>query len=71
MRTVLANMALLFGAIGFAGYLFLIISSFFGCCAGLTTMTYQKIILLILVVSVVIFGVCMFNNCCHITRKDK
>jgi hypothetical protein len=22
-------------------------------------------------ISVVIFGICMINNCCHITRKDK
>ena len=71
MRIVLANIALLFGAVGFAGYLFLIISSALGCCAGLTTANYENVVTLILFISVVIFGLCMYNNCCKISKKGQ
>ncbi|MCF8367558.1 MAG: hypothetical protein K9G76_00855 [Bacteroidales bacterium] len=70
MRIVLANLALLFGIIGFAGYLFLIIAGAFGCCAGVTTVGYHKIVLFILSAAVVIFAICMFNNCCRIKKKE-
>ena len=55
MRIVLANLALLFGIIGFTGYLFLIIASALGCCAGVTTIAYHKIVLFILAAAVVVF----------------
>jgi len=70
MRIVLANLALLFGIIGFAGYLFLIIASALGCCAGLTTVSYHKVVLFILSAAVAIFAICMFNNCCRINKKE-
>ncbi|MBN2175814.1 MAG: hypothetical protein JW731_16915 [Bacteroidales bacterium] len=69
MKMVLANLAILFGAIGFVGYLFLIIASAFGCCAGLTSLGYQKVIMGILAIAVMIFGICMFNNCSKIRKK--
>jgi len=69
MRIVLANLALLFGIIGFAGYLFLIIASGLGCCAGLTTIGYHNVVLFILSAAVVIFAICMFNNCCRTRKK--
>lgn len=71
MRIVLANLALLFGIIGFTGYLFLIIASALGCCVGVTTIAYHKIVLFILSAAVVVFGICMFNNCCRITKKEE
>ncbi len=70
-RHVLANFALLFGFIGFIGYLFMIISGLFGCCAGLTTPLFHKIIIFTLVFAVVLFGVCMYNNCCTAAKREK
>lgn len=70
MKLVSANLALLFGIIGFIGYLFLIIASFFGCCAGLTTLVYHKLVLGILTLAVVVFIICMYNNCCRTKGKD-
>ncbi len=64
MRTFFVNLALLSGIIGFAGYLFLILAGYIGCCRGFTTLFYHKVVLLILSLSVVIFVVCMLNNCC-------
>lgn len=71
MRTVLANVALLFGIIGFAGYLFLITASALGCCVGLTSLGFHKVVMFILVAAVVIFAICMFHNCCKIPGKSK
>lgn len=68
MKMVLANVALLFGIIGFTGYLFLIIASALGCCAGLTSIAFHKIVLGVLVLAVVIFSICMFNNCCRVKK---
>jgi len=68
MKMVLANVALLFGIIGFTGYLFLIIASALGCCAGLTSIAFHKIILGVLALAVVIFAICMFNNCCRVKK---
>jgi len=68
MKMVLANVALLFGIIGFTGYIFLIITSALGCCAGLTSIAYHKIVLGVLSLAVVIFGICMFNNCCRVKK---
>lgn len=70
MRHTLANFAILFGFIGFLGYLFLIVAGFLGCCAGITTLFYHKIVMFILIAAVVIFGICMYNNCCSVIRKN-
>ena len=71
MRTVLANFALLFGFFGFTGYIFIVIAGFFGCCGGITTLFYHKLVMFILIAAVVAFGVCMFNNCCKIKKNVK
>jgi len=71
MRLVLANLALLFGIIGFVGYLFIILASAFHCCVGLTTATFYKVVLFILSAAVVTFAVCMFNNCCKVNKQQK
>lgn len=70
MRVVLSNLALLFGIIGFTAYLFLIIASALGCCAGITTIGFYKMLLFILSAAVVIFGVCMYNNCYRKGKKE-
>lgn len=70
MRNVFANFALLFGAIGFISFLFLIIAGFFSCCSGVTTLIYHRIVLLILAVAVLSFALCMYNNCCK-PQKNK
>ena len=71
MKVVLANFAFLFGIIGFLLYLFLILASFFGCCTAITTVAFQKIVMLVLGIAVVAFLVCMYNNCCKARKKDK
>lgn len=65
MKRVLANAALLSGGIGFAGFILIIIASKFGCCAGLTTRSFNLTVLAILAVSVLLFILCMVNNCCR------
>lgn len=63
MNKAVANLALLVGGIGFLYFLFLIIAGFLGCCAGLTTPLYYKIVLVTLGISVVFIAICMYNNC--------
>jgi hypothetical protein len=70
MRHVLANFALIFGFIGFIGYLFLIIAGFFGCCTGMTTDLFHKVVIIILITAVVLFALCMYNNCCKNRRTS-
>ncbi len=60
---IFVNSALMFGLIGFVSYLFIIIAGFFGCCAGLSTFLYHKIVMLILVSGALTFGFCLYNNC--------
>jgi hypothetical protein len=69
MRHVFANFAILFGSLGFAAYLFIIIAGFFGCCAGLTSLFYHKLVLFILALAVVAFLLCMVNNCCIVRQR--
>ena len=68
---IFVNAALLFSVIGFAAYLFIIIAGFFGCCAGITEYLYHKVILLIVVCAAVIWGVCLYHNCCKIGEEQK
>jgi uncharacterized membrane protein YuzA (DUF378 family) len=70
MKLVLANVCFLFGIIGFSAYLFMIIAGFFGCCAGLTTFAFHKIVLIIMALAVVTFIICMFNNCCKVKKAE-
>jgi len=69
MRQVFANFAILFGALGFAAYVFVVAAGFLGCCAGVTTLFYHKLVLTVLALAVVAFLICMVNNCCTIRRK--
>lgn len=57
------NSALMFAAIGFVTYLFIIIAGFFGCCAGISTFAYHKIVLLLVAAGAITFGVCLYRNC--------
>lgn len=63
MKKVLVNFAMLFGLIGFVGFLFLIIAGYFGCCAEITTVIYHRIVTVFLSLAFVIFAICMINNC--------
>lgn len=71
MRIVLANLALLFGAIGFIGYLFIILASAIGCCTGVTTSGFRIIVIVILAAAALICGFCMLNNCCKVSNKEE
>ena len=71
MRSMLINIAILFGFFGFIGYILLILAGFFGCCAGLTSKGYYIIAGLIMAVSVILFAICAYNNCCNIQKAEK
>jgi hypothetical protein len=68
-RKIFVNAMLLFAIVGFVSYLFIIITSFFGCCAGITKFFYQEVTLVILLVGLIVFAFCMYNNC-YKTRKS-
>ncbi len=66
---IFVNAALSFAVVGFVTYLFIIIASFFGCCAGLSSFLYHKIVLAIVVAGAATFGFCLYNNCYKASRK--
>ncbi len=57
------NAALSFAIVGFITYLFIVIASFFGCCAGMSNFIYHKIVIALVVLGATAFGYCMYNNC--------
>lgn len=57
------NSALTFAVVGFITYLFIVIASFFGCCAGISEFLYHKIVIALVVLGTVVFGFCLYNNC--------
>jgi O-antigen ligase len=63
MTRIWVNLALIFGTLGFVGVLLVILAGFLGCCAGITTLAFQKILLVILGAAVVAFAWCMYHNC--------
>jgi len=63
MKKILVSLTLLTGVIGFVTYLSIIIISFLGCCIGIDTLVYHKIIIGLVSLSVIVLGVCMYNNC--------
>ena len=65
---IFVNSALAFAAIGFITYLFIIIAGFFGCCAGLSTFIYHKIVLAIVAIGAISFGVVFYKNCYNCTK---
>ncbi len=69
MKVFFGNFAFLFGIIGFLFYLFLIIAGFIGCCSSMTMEIFNKITLATLGVAVLVFIVCMYNNCCKLRNK--
>lgn len=70
-KHILANFALLFGAFGFLGYIFIIVAGYLGCCADITTRMYHNIIIIILVIAFALFAICMYNNCCKVGSEPK
>ncbi len=70
-KHVLANFALLFGAFGFLGYIFIIIAGYLGCCANITSTLYHNLVIIILVVAFALFAICMYNNCCKIPKHPE
>jgi len=64
MKVFLINFAFLSGIIGFFLYLFLIIAGFVGCCTSISVKTFNIIALSAFAVSFVIFGACLYHNCC-------
>ena len=68
MLKYFANFCLISGVIGFSGYLFLIMASTLGCCLGITTSTFSYIVITIITLCILVFGFCMFNNCCKIKK---
>jgi hypothetical protein len=69
-KHVLANFALLFGAFGFLGYIFIVIAGYFGCCANITESLYHNLVIIILVIAFALFAICMYNNCCKIPKSE-
>lgn len=70
MKRTAANLGLIFGSLGFLGILVVIIAGFFGCCTGLTTATFNYILIGIFAVSFLAFAWCMYNNCCKAGKKN-
>lgn len=70
-KHILANFALLFGAFGFLGYIFIVIAGYFGCCANITSDFYHNVVIIILVIAFALFALCMYNNCCKIPKNEE
>lgn len=60
---IFVNAALSFALIGFVTYLFIVMISFFGCCAGMSSFVYHNIVIGLVSAGVVVFGFCLYNNC--------
>lgn len=58
---IFVNVSLLFSFIGFVTYLFLIISSFLGCCFEISTSLFEKIALVLIVAATTVFAFCIYN----------
>jgi len=54
---------LLFAVVFFVVYLLIAIAAYFGCCIGLTTLFYNRIVWVILGLGVLVFTFCVYNNC--------
>ena len=70
-KHILANFALLFGAFGFLGYIFIVVAGYLGCCAQITSTLYHNLVIIILVIAFALFALCMYNNCCKIPRDTE
>ena len=62
--------AFIFAVIGFLAYLFIVITSFIGCCVGLSLGIYNIIVICIVGVSAIFGGLCLYNNCSKIKNPS-
>ncbi len=60
---------LLFAVIFFVVYLLVLVASFFGCCAGISTLLYNNIVWLLFGIGAITFAFCM-NNICNKDGKN-
>jgi len=60
---VLLNASILFAIIFFVTYILVVIASFLGCCLNLTSFFYKEIVWILVVLAIIIFGICFYNNC--------
>jgi len=61
--------SLLFAVIFFVVYLLAFVASFFGCCAGISTLLYNNIVWLLFGIGAITFAFCM-NNICNKEGKN-
>ena len=71
MKKLLINFLFTFSVVGFVSYLLIIISSYLGCCVGIDSLIYHRIVLGIVTLGTVILGVCLYNNCYKILKPKK
>jgi len=71
MKRTLVNLALVFGSIGFIGYILMIIASFLGCCAGINTVLFHRILLFILAAAFLVFFWCAWRNYCQVRDERR
>lgn len=64
MNAILVKSLLTLGIIGFITYLFIVVASFFGCCAGIEQSHFHFIVIGISILGAVGFGACLYNNLC-------
>ncbi len=69
-RKLFINSTLLFAFIGFVTYGFIVFVSFLGCCAGLTSLIFSKLISGIIIIAVSLFIFCVYNNCIKIPKAN-
>jgi hypothetical protein len=60
---LLLNTLVTFAIIFFIVYLLMLIAAFFGCCTGITSFFYDKIVWVLLAIGILVFAFCFYNNC--------
>ena len=60
---------LLFAVIFFMVYLLVLVASFLGCCAGITTLFYSNLVWLLFGLGAITFAFCI-NNVCNDEGKN-
>jgi len=69
MLKLFVNFSILFSGLGFLFYLFLIITSFFGCCIGMDNLVFHKLIVVGSTLTTCFLGWCLYRNCCKHLRN--
>jgi len=54
---------LIFSLIFFVVYIFMLIAAYFGCCSGITTTFYIKIVWVALGLGAIVFAFCFYYKC--------